>query len=227
MKNKINIPIWKKTNLTVDEAAAYCGIGVKKLRKMTESEDCPFVLWNGTKRLIKRQQLDEYLENTLVYYDHRTEGSKKGCYFNVNTTKTPASMRQVPMLDFVKEAFELEKQKQKDLDIHCEVTIDGYSDLLGNTGSFNQQINGLTPNENECDPYFLLTESALWSAKMKSSAAAGTMQIVNRTEFSELKTWLPSLIEQQAISDFFRQLDNLITLHQRKWKRINFAVHTD
>ena len=88
--------------------------------------------------------------------------------------------------------------------------------MLGNTGSFNQQINGLTPNEKECDPYFLLTESALWSAKMKSSAAAGTMQIVNRTEFSELKTWLPNLIEQQAISDFFRQLDNLITLHQRK-----------
>ena len=92
--------------------------------------------------------------------------------------------------------------------------------MLGNTGSFNQQINGLTPNENECDPYFLLTESALWSAKMKSSAAAGTMQIVNRTEFSELKTWLPSLIEQQAISDFFRQLDNLITLHQRKYDKL-------
>ena len=51
------------------------------------------------------------VNHTLVYYDHRTEGSKKGCYFNVNTTKTPASMRQVPMLDFVKKAFELEKQK--------------------------------------------------------------------------------------------------------------------
>ena len=88
--------------------------------------------------------------------------------------------------------------------------------MLGNTGSFNQQINGLTPNENKYDPYFLLTESALWSAKMKGSAASGTMQIVNRTEFSELKTWLPSLIEQQAIGAFFKQLDNLITLHQRQ-----------
>ena len=88
--------------------------------------------------------------------------------------------------------------------------------MLGNTGSFNQQINGLTPNENKYDPYFLLTESALWSAKMKGSAAAGTMQIVNRTEFSELKTWLPSLIEQQAIGAFFKQLDHLITLHQRQ-----------
>ena len=103
--------------------------------------------------------------------------------------------------------------------VTCIASI-GKNTMLGNTGSFNQQINGLTPNENECDPYFLLTESALWSAKMKSSAAAGTMQIVNRTEFSELKTWLPSLIEQQAISDFFRQLDHLITLHQRKYDKL-------
>ncbi len=60
---RCTVPIWKKTNLTIDEAAAYSGVGVKKLRRMTESEDCPFVLWNGTKRLIKIKQLDEYLEN--------------------------------------------------------------------------------------------------------------------------------------------------------------------
>lgn len=99
--------------------------------------------------------------------------------------------------------------------VTCIASI-GKNTMLGNTGSFNQQINGLTPNENKYNPYFLLTESALWSAKMKGSAASGTMQIVNRTEFSELKTWLPSLIEQQAIGAFFKQLDNLITLHQRK-----------
>ncbi len=103
--------------------------------------------------------------------------------------------------------------------VTCIASI-GKNTMLGNTGSFNQQINGLTPNENKYDPYFLLTESALWSAKMKGSAAAGTMQIVNRTEFSELKTWLPSLIEQQAIGAFFKQLDNLITLHQRKLEKV-------
>ena len=103
--------------------------------------------------------------------------------------------------------------------VTCIASI-GKNTMLGNTGSFNQQINGLTPNENKYDPYFLLTESALWSAKMKGSAASGTMQIVNRTEFSELKTWLPSLIEQQAIGAFFKQLDNLITLHQRKFEKL-------
>ena len=70
------------------------------------------------------------VNHTLVYYDHRTDGSKKGCYFNVNTTKTPASNRQVPMLDFVKEAFLMEKEKQELLDLHCEATVDGYTDFI-------------------------------------------------------------------------------------------------
>lgn len=106
--------------------------------------------------------------------------------------------------------------------VTCIASI-GKNTMLGNTGSFNQQINGLTPNENKYDPYFLLTESALWSAKMKSSAAAGTMQIINRTEFSELKTWLPSLAEQRHIGTFFRNLDNLITLHQRNAKKERYC----
>ena len=50
------VPLWKKMNLTVEEAAEYSGIGVSKIK------DCPFVLWNGTKRLIKRKQFEDYLE---------------------------------------------------------------------------------------------------------------------------------------------------------------------
>ena len=70
------------------------------------------------------------VNHTLVYYDHRTEGSKRGCYFNINTTKTPAGKRQVPMLDFVKEAFLMEKERQELLDIHCEAVVDGYTDFI-------------------------------------------------------------------------------------------------
>lgn len=56
------IPIWEKSNLTLEEAAAYSGIGINKLRKISDNEDCQFVLWNGAKRLIKRRKLDEYTE---------------------------------------------------------------------------------------------------------------------------------------------------------------------
>ena len=57
------VPIWEKSNLTLEEAAVYSGIGINKLRKMSDREDCTFVLWIGTKRLIKRRKLDEYVEN--------------------------------------------------------------------------------------------------------------------------------------------------------------------
>ena len=99
--------------------------------------------------------------------------------------------------------------------VTCIASI-GKNTMLGEMGSFNQQINGLVPDFEKYDPYFLLTESALWSQKMKREAAAGTMQIVNKTEFSNIETSAPELKEQQKIGDYFKQLDTLITLHQRK-----------
>lgn len=56
------VPIWEKSNLTLEEAAAYSGIGINKLRQMTDDENCEFVLWIGNKRLIKRRKLDGYIE---------------------------------------------------------------------------------------------------------------------------------------------------------------------
>ena len=103
--------------------------------------------------------------------------------------------------------------------VTCIASI-GKNTMLANTGSFNQQINGLVPNKKEYDPYFLLTESYHWSAKMKREAAAGTMQIVNKNEFSAIETTVPKLPEQKAIGDYFKKLDNLIALHQRKYDRL-------
>ncbi len=88
--------------------------------------------------------------------------------------------------------------------------------MLIDRGSFNQQINALIPNENKYEPYFLLTESFIWSHKMKTSASTGTMQIVNRMEFSEINTNVPNKNEQKSIGILFRTLDHLITLHQSK-----------
>lgn len=56
------VPIWEKSNLTVEEAAAYTGIGINKIREMSNGDNCPFVLWAGNKRLIKRRKFDEYMD---------------------------------------------------------------------------------------------------------------------------------------------------------------------
>ena len=92
--------------------------------------------------------------------------------------------------------------------------------MLGTMGSFNQQINGLITDFEKHNPYFLFTESALWSEKMKRQAAAGTMQIVNKTEFSEIITMVPDLEEQKKIGEYFSNLDYLITLHQQKYDKL-------
>ena len=60
---KYEVPIWEKANLTIEEAAAYFGIGMNKLRELTEEEQCKFVLFVGTKRLIKRRMFEQYLEH--------------------------------------------------------------------------------------------------------------------------------------------------------------------
>ncbi len=56
------VPIWEKCNLTLEEAAAYSGIGVCKLRELSDMNGCDFVLWVGTKRLLKREELLRYLK---------------------------------------------------------------------------------------------------------------------------------------------------------------------
>jgi len=56
------VPISEKCNLTLEEAAAYFNIGTGKLRSLTESENCKFVLWVGSKRLVKRRAFEQYIE---------------------------------------------------------------------------------------------------------------------------------------------------------------------
>lgn len=58
----IEVPVWEKSNLTVEEAAAYSGIGINRIKDLTNDEECPFVLWVGNKRLIKRKRFDDFID---------------------------------------------------------------------------------------------------------------------------------------------------------------------
>jgi len=76
--------------------------------------------------------LDEGLisvNHTLIYYNKGDGGSKK-LTFSINTPKTVAGERTIPMMDFVKEAFLLEKQYQEEAGIRCQVLIDGFTNFI-------------------------------------------------------------------------------------------------
>ena len=59
---RLEVPIWEKSTLSLEEAAAYTGIGIQKLRDISSDERCEFVLWNGSKSMCKRKKLEEYLD---------------------------------------------------------------------------------------------------------------------------------------------------------------------
>ena len=65
-KNNNEVPIWEKANLTIKEAAAYSNIGINRLDRMLRTPNCPFVLFVGSKKLVKRQAFEEYLNHTLI-----------------------------------------------------------------------------------------------------------------------------------------------------------------
>ena len=94
--------------------------------------------------------------------------------------------------------------------VTCIASI-GKNTMAMSSAGFNQQINAVVPNESN-DPYFLLTQSEMWSTYMKSNTASTTMQIVNKSEFSKISVLLPtSKLEQIAIGNFFHKLDERIT----------------
>ena len=66
------VPIWKRTLLSLEEASAYTGINIIRLREMTLDPDCEYVLYAGKRRMIKRRRFDEYLDG-LGHADITTE----------------------------------------------------------------------------------------------------------------------------------------------------------
>ena len=60
-EKQICVPVEHKLNLTLREAAEYSNIGVNKLSEMLRNPMCTFVLYVGTRRLVKRKEFEVFL----------------------------------------------------------------------------------------------------------------------------------------------------------------------
>ena len=60
------VPIWEKTKLTIEEAAEYSNIGICKLNELAKDPRCPFVLYVGRKKLIKRKEFEKFLDSCIT-----------------------------------------------------------------------------------------------------------------------------------------------------------------
>ena len=60
------VPIQLKVTLTIREAAEYSNIGINKIDSLLRTPNCPFVLYVGTKKLVKRKEYEEFLSQRLI-----------------------------------------------------------------------------------------------------------------------------------------------------------------
>lgn len=60
------VPIHLKMTLSIREAAEYSNIGINKIDRMLRSPDCPFVLFVGTKKLVKRKEFEQFISSKLI-----------------------------------------------------------------------------------------------------------------------------------------------------------------
>lgn len=59
------IPIQCKVALTIKEAAEYSNIGINKLESLLRSPRCPFVLYVGKKKLVKRKEFEKFISDNV------------------------------------------------------------------------------------------------------------------------------------------------------------------
>ena len=60
----MQIPIWEKYTLSIEEAAEYFRIGENKLRDLINSNKmADFILWNGNRAQIKRRLFEKHIDH--------------------------------------------------------------------------------------------------------------------------------------------------------------------
>ena len=64
-KEVVSVPIEKKLNLTITEAAEYSNIGMNKINEMLRNPMCSFVLYVGAKKLVKRKEFEQFLAGRM------------------------------------------------------------------------------------------------------------------------------------------------------------------
>ena len=55
-----------KVTLTIREAAEYSNIGINKIDRLLRTPNCPFVLYVGTKKLVKRKEFEQFISQKLI-----------------------------------------------------------------------------------------------------------------------------------------------------------------
>ena len=93
----------------------------------------------------------------------------------------------------------------------------GKTAILCKEGCTNQGFQSIVPHENELDSYFIFSRTEELKRYGETKGAGSTFVEVSGKQMTNMTLMMPtSFEEQRQIGTYFRTLDHLITLHQRK-----------
>ena len=93
----------------------------------------------------------------------------------------------------------------------------GKTAILTRKGCTNQGFQSIVPHRGELDSYFIFSRTEELKRYGEFVGAGSTFVEVSGKQMAAMELMMPpTMREQQTIGGFFQQLDNLITLHQRK-----------
>ena len=94
----------------------------------------------------------------------------------------------------------------------------GNTAILRHSACTNQGFQSLVIGD--ADVYFVYSMSERIKKWAEEKASGSTFLEISGRQLETMPVNLPSLVEQQAIGSFFSHLDDLITLHQRKYDKL-------
>jgi len=97
----------------------------------------------------------------------------------------------------------------------------GKTAILLKEGCTNQGFQSIVPNKEKLDSYFIFTRSEELKRYGETVGAGSTFVEVSGKQMANMELMMPKTMpEQQQIGEYFANLDNLITLHQRKCEKL-------
>ena len=93
----------------------------------------------------------------------------------------------------------------------------GKTAILRKEACTNQGFQSIVPNKNMLDSYFIFSRTDELKKYGETNGAGSTFVEVSGKQMANMKLMMPkSINEQRKIGTYFRNLDSVITLHQRK-----------
>ena len=92
--------------------------------------------------------------------------------------------------------------------------------ILKEKACTNQGFQSIIPVKNKLNSYFIFSRSNELKKYAETVGAGSTFVEVSGKQMSEMEIKIPQIKEQVKIAYLFTNLDNLITLHQRKLKKL-------